>query len=75
MKLKFSISYSTAWGETLHVKIKTIAADGFEQKADIVMNTADGQLWTLDTVIMSQEGTRRWRSAIYTVWKTTSETP
>lgn len=56
MKLKFSISYSTAWGETLHVKIKTIAADGFEQKADIAMNTTDGQQWTLDTVIMEPRG-------------------
>lgn len=52
MKLKFSIIYNTAWGESLHIDIEYISRDGCIKRYDLAMNTDDGRLWTLETVVM-----------------------
>lgn len=50
MKLWFSITYGTMWGESLHVVIEYISYDGSVKRENRVMNTSDGMLWTLETV-------------------------
>ena len=56
MKLKFSIHYHTAWGESLHVSIDFHRQDGTMRHQDILMQTEDGELWTLETsVLMSRQ--------------------
>ena len=49
MKLKFSINYHTAWGESLHVSIDFHSQDGTVRHQDLLMQTEDGELWTLET--------------------------
>ena len=49
MKLKFSINYHTAWGESLHVCIDYHSQDGTVRHQDLLMQTDDGELWTLET--------------------------
>ena len=49
MKLKFSIHYHTAWGESLHVSIDFHSQDGTVRHQNLLMQTDDGQLWTLET--------------------------
>ena len=49
MKLKFSINYHTAWGESLHVCIDFHSQDGTVRHQDLLMQTDDGELWTLET--------------------------
>lgn len=52
MKLKFSIEYGTAWGESLHVIIVYRSQDGTVRQHDLLMQTDDGQLWTLETAAL-----------------------
>lgn len=52
MKLRFSIRYNTKWGECLHVAIEYISKDKTVKSYDLSMNTDDGQLWTLETVVI-----------------------
>lgn len=52
MKLKFSITYGTVWGESLHVAIEYLSYDGSVKRYDLPMNTQDGLVWTLETVAM-----------------------
>ena len=49
MKLKFSIQYHTAWGESLHVSIDFHSEDGTVRHQNLLMQTDDGELWTLET--------------------------
>ena len=49
MKLKFSINYHTAWGESLHVSIDFHSEDGTVRHQNLLMQTEDGELWTLET--------------------------
>lgn len=52
MKLKFSIHYSTAWGEGLYVGI-TYHTDGQRSRNYLLpMVTDDGEVWTLETSVM-----------------------
>lgn len=52
MKLKFSIRYHTAWGESLHVNIAYHSQDGTVKKYNLLMQTEDGELWTLETAAL-----------------------
>ena len=52
MKLKFSISYSTAWGESLHVALAYYSHDGTVKRYNLLMQTDDGELWTLETAAL-----------------------
>ena len=49
MKLKFSIQYHTAWGESLHVSIDFHSEDGTVRHQNLLMQTDDGEQWTLET--------------------------
>ena len=56
MKLKFSINYHTAWGESLHVSIAFHSEDGTVRHQNLLMQTDDGELWTLETsALMSRQ--------------------
>ena len=52
MKLRFSIHYATAWGESLHVIISYKRRDGRERVHNVMMQTNDGELWTTETAVM-----------------------
>ena len=52
MKLKFSIHYHTAWGESLHVSIDYHRQDGTVRHQNLPMQTDDGERWTLETAAM-----------------------
>lgn len=52
MKLKFTIHYSTAWGESLHVAIDYHCQDGTVRHQNLLMQTDDGELWTLETAAL-----------------------
>ena len=52
MKLKFTIRYRTAWGESLHVLLRIHGQDGAVRTQNLTMQTDDGELWTLETVAM-----------------------
>ena len=49
MKLKFTIHYRTAWGESLHVLIDYHRQDGTVSSQNLLMQTDDGDLWSLET--------------------------
>ena len=52
MKLKFSIHYSTAWGQSLFVTI-TYHTNGLHSRNYLLpMVTDDGEVWTLETSVM-----------------------
>ena len=53
MKLRFSIQYSTQWGENLHVVIRFICADGTVKRNNLLMTTDDGSYWTLETTALA----------------------
>ena len=56
MKLKFSIHYHTSWGESLHVSIDFHSQDGTVRHQNLLMQTEDGELWTLETAaLMSRQ--------------------
>ena len=52
MKLKFSIEYGTAWGESLHVMMEYRSLDGTVRQHDLLMQTEDGEQWTLETAAL-----------------------
>jgi 4-alpha-glucanotransferase len=52
MKLKFSIHYHTAWGESLHICLDFHRQDGTVRRQHLMMQTSDGELWTLETAAM-----------------------
>ena len=52
MKLKFSIPYHTAWGESLHVVVAYRSEDGTVRHHNLTMLTDDGQLWTVETAAL-----------------------
>ena len=52
MKLKFTINYNTAWGESMHVVISYHSQDGTQRQQNLIMLTDDGQLWTLETAAL-----------------------
>lgn len=49
MKIRFSIQYGTSWGENVHVVIRYKRKDGNIKRHKHLMNTTDGQQWTLET--------------------------
>ena len=49
MKLKFTIHYHTAWGESLYVCIDFHSQDGSVRHQNLLMQTDDGEQWTLET--------------------------
>ncbi|MBQ8065291.1 MAG: 4-alpha-glucanotransferase [Prevotella sp.] len=53
MKLKFSIHYNTAWGESMHVVLAMHSQDGTVKHEDWLMQTDDGQLWTLEATALA----------------------
>ena len=52
MKLKFSIQYNTMWGQSLHVVITYTGNDGREKSQNLLMQTQDGSLWSVETALM-----------------------
>ena len=52
MKIKFTIHYHTAWGESLHVAIDYHSQDGTFRHQNLLMQTGDGELWTLETAAL-----------------------
>lgn len=52
MKLKFCIDYRTAWGESLHVNIAYYSLDGTVKRYNLMMQTDDGERWTLETAAL-----------------------
>ena len=52
MKLKFTIKYNTAWGESLHVDIAYHSLDGTVRRQNVTMQTDDGEIWTLETAAL-----------------------
>jgi len=52
MKLKFSIRYRTAWGESLCVRLDYHSQDGTVRHHHQLMQTDDGELWTLETAAL-----------------------
>ena len=58
MKLKFTIHYNTQWGESMHVVLSYHSQDGKQRRHDLLMDTQDGQTWTLETAAtMSRQQT------------------
>ena len=53
MKLKFSIRYRTAWGESMHVAVSYHRQDGTVRHQNLTMLTEDGELWTLETAALT----------------------
>lgn len=53
MKLKFTIDYATQWGESLHVVLRLLSADGKERSMNLLMTTDDGQRWTVETAAVT----------------------
>ena len=53
MKLKFTIRYRTAWGESLHVALQLYSKDGTVRQQNYMMQTDDGELWTLEAMMMA----------------------
>ena len=52
IKLKFTIRYRTSWGESLHVAIAFHSQDGTVRQQNLLMQTEDGELWTLETAAL-----------------------
>lgn len=50
MKQRFIIRYNTVWGESIHVVLTYLHADGTGKSRNVLMNTNDGQWWTAETV-------------------------
>lgn len=65
MKLKFSIQYGTQWGESLHVVLCYGSADGTERTANLLMNTDDGLMWTVETAVVHSQCSL-WPSSVAT---------
>lgn len=52
MKLRFTIDYHTQWGENLFVSIRYIDSDGVAKSGLLPMDTADGELWVMETAAL-----------------------
>ena len=52
MKLRFSIHYSTVWGQSLHGSIDYHYVDGRKRSYDLLMSTENGELWTVETSVI-----------------------
>ena len=52
MKLKFTLSYGTQWGESIHIVLRYHSKDGTQRSSNLLMTTQDGQLWTLETAVI-----------------------
>ena len=52
MKLKFTINYTTQWGENLHVVLSYLSFDGTVRTSNLLMSTGDGSRWTLETAVV-----------------------
>ena len=52
MKLKFTIQYGTQWGENLAVLITYRSVDGVVKSDRLLMTTADGWQWELETSVL-----------------------
>ena len=52
MKLRFSIHYSTVWGQSMHVAIDYHYVDGRKRSYDLLMSTENGELWTVETSVI-----------------------
>ena len=52
MKLKFTISYRTEWGQQLVVCIKYHHTDGTERTSQLPMLTQDGDHWSAETAVV-----------------------
>ena len=52
MKLKFGINYGTQWGENLWVVITYKSLDGTAKSRRLMMTTADGWQWELETSVV-----------------------
>ncbi|WP_033147744.1 4-alpha-glucanotransferase [Prevotella sp. P6B1] len=52
MKLKFSIQYGTQWGQNLYVVICYRSIDQTEKSERLMMTTADGMEWLLETTVL-----------------------
>ena len=53
MKLKLNICYRTAWGESLHIVIAFHSDDGAVRTQNLLMQTDDGELWSLETAVLA----------------------
>ena len=52
MKLKFTIQYGTQWGQNLYVVITYRSNDGTVKSERLLMVTADGMEWELETTVL-----------------------
>ena len=52
MKLKFTIQYGTQWGQNLYVVISYKSIDQTEKSERLMMVTADGLDWLLETTVL-----------------------
>ena len=52
MKLKFQIKYDTQWGESLHVVLCYQSRGIADRTVNLLMQTDDGQLWTVETAVI-----------------------
>ena len=52
MKLTFSIHYLTEWGQSVHIDIAYHYTNGRKRSYDLIMQTLDGEFWTLETSVM-----------------------
>ena len=52
MKLKFTIQYGTQWGQNLYVVIIYRSNDGTVKSERLLMVTADGMEWQLETTVL-----------------------
>jgi len=49
MKLRFSLQYRTAWGESLHVVLTYKGQNGASRSQNLLMQTNDGEQWAVET--------------------------
>ena len=57
MKLRFAIHYKTKWGENMLVSISFCDSKGTKKNQRWMMNTTDGETWTLDTsAVIARQG-------------------
>ena len=55
MKLKFTIQYGTQWGQNLYVVITYRSNDGTVKSERLLMVTADGMEWQLETTVLESQ--------------------
>lgn len=52
MKLKFSIDYSTSWGQQLVIVLTYYHVDGSYNSSRLIMQTDDGEHWSAETSVL-----------------------